>query len=123
MAELFTKKQTVLIVVVVISLLVFFVSVTVRIRDNCFYGNKRFEQEIIPENIEVINGIVDSPSVKIPLDSSDEFVTKIIALDIDVVYKASSDAVIAYYYVFTDNYQIAYFFQPAFDVITGEMTN
>ena len=88
-----------------------------------FCRNKRFEQEVIPENIEIINGIVDSPAVKIQIDSSDEFVSKIAELDVVVIYKSSSVFTYTYYYVFTDDYHIAYFFRPSFDFITGEMTN
>lgn len=119
-----TNKQSTIVVVIVLSFVLLFVGyILVRDRDIRFCGDKRFEQEAIPANVEIINGIVDSPAVKIQIDSSDEFVAKIVELGADVIYKSSSDFTYAYYYVFTDDYQIAYFFRPSFDTITGEIVN
>lgn len=116
------RKVTILIIAIFVTILVFTACIIIRTTDISLRGNKRFEQEVIPENVEVIKGIVDSPAVKIHIESAEEFLAKIAELNADVVYKSSTD-ISAWYYVFTDNYQIAYFFQPHFDSITGEMVN
>lgn len=109
-----------ILVVSVILLSIFFVVRTETLRAN---ANKRFQQTILLQNVEVISGIVDSPAVKIQIKSSTEFVAKIAELNASVVYKSFSTLTHTYYYVFTPDYQIAYFFRIEMNLVTGEMVN
>lgn len=103
-----------------IILSIFFVVRTNTLRAN---AHKRFDQIILSQNVEVISGTVDGPAVKIQIKSSTEFISKIAELNASVVYKSYSSLVYTYYYVFTPDYQITYFFRLEIDLVTGEMVN
>lgn len=94
-------------VVVTISFLGFF---TIILRSDAYYKNKKFEESL---DVMLIDGIVDSPSVKIRVESVEEFYAKIAELQASSVYKQSQLwESFSTYYVFTSDYQIAYFVEP-----------
>ena len=120
-----SKQTTVLIITLFAVALIFSVYAFVRQVNIYSYGCKRFEQEQLPENVEVITGAINIPTTKIEIESSVEFAAKIVELDSTTIYKTSSpyDNVYFHYYVFTDNNQTAYHFHPVFSELTGKMVN
>lgn len=85
-------------------------------------GTKCFEQEVIPKNVDIIRATLTASPIQIKINSSSEFVAKIVELNAEFVYKQRSGSYTRYY-VFSQAHEISYYFTPVFDFLTGEMVN
>ena len=103
---------------------IFSIAIIIVGRDMAYRGEKQFEQDYL-SNITIVDGIIDSPAIKIKIKTATEFMLKINDNDIlDIVYRTSrGDPLFHTYYVFSKDYQIGYFFDPTFESTTGEMVN
>ena len=67
-----------------------------------------FEAKLNSYGVEIQEGIIKSPAVIIKLESQDAFISKVRELNAVVVYIEESAAIGRHYYVFTNDYNIAY---------------